>query len=328
MLEQTGFFSSEKLLVVPMHQSLPMVQSTSSVFTPYQGISLGRETGLVEVLTPGTIFGGPGQVTFKGIAPSRPIQVFGYYGDDKDPGASGVVLITPSQKESKSDLSKIMSVLELHTSLEDIPISLQHSEKLEQENSSSSLLYTKEEPSTMLVLVHLLHLEQQMLQVPSSTQTIQFYSQFLESTKTCRPQGRHGWNDFHLQYRKDCYWNHAFYCKAGTEYTFSLFSSGAESIVIPSDTIIFLFDIEGIADTREIQVYGYYGDDRDPGTSGTITIVGELTHPQIDFTPAETGFGDLTFVGESIVKVDLKIVGKGTLPLSGTATEKFVSISG
>ena len=76
------------------------------------------------------------------------------------------------------------------------------------------------------------------------------------------------------------------------------------------------------------QVYGYYGDDRDPGTSGTITIVGELTHPQIDFTPAETGFGDLTFVGGSIVKVDLKIVGKGTLPLSGTATEKFVSGAG
>ena len=43
--------------------------------------------------------------------------------------------------------------------------------------------------------------------------------------------------------------------------------------------------ISGDAETRQIGVFGYYGDDRDPGTSGIITVFGELNHPDIDYTP-------------------------------------------
>ena len=143
-----GFFSScHMLLVVPMHQSLPMVQFTSSVFTPRQGISSGRETGLVDGFTPGTIFGGPGQVTFKGIAPSRPIQVFGYYGDDKDPGIWSYFDYSFSGRNRNQISQRLCRCWNCILLWKHIPISLQHSEKLEQENSSSSLLYTKEEPS-------------------------------------------------------------------------------------------------------------------------------------------------------------------------------------
>ena len=35
-----------------------------------------------------------------------------------------------------------------------------------------------------------------------------------------------------------------------------------------------LASLSGIASCREIANYGYYGDDRDPGTSGLITISG------------------------------------------------------
>ena len=298
------------------------------VHTAAQGISSGRETGLVESFTPGTIFGGPGQVTFKGIAPSRPIQVFGYYGDDKDPGASGVISITPSQEgiEIRS-LKDYVGVGTAYFSGAYSDLSATFREIGTGELFKFSALYerrtfdyvgsgtltasgTTDAPSTF--------------QTPDNTV---LFTVSGEAQKRAALKDDMG-GTISIYNTEKIVTGITLSIAAGTEGTFSLFSSGAESIVIPSDTTTALFDIEGIADTREIQVYGYYGDDRDPGTSGTITIVGELTHPQIDFTPAETGFGDLTFVGESIVKVDLKIVGKGTLPLSGTATEKFVSGAG
>ena len=296
------------------------------VHTAAQGISSGRETGLVESFTPGTIFGGPGQVTFKGIAPSRPIQVFGYYGDDKDPGTSGVISITPSQEgiEIRS-LKDYVGVGTAYFSGAYSDLSATFREIGTGELFKFSALYerrtfdyvgsgtltasgTTDAPSTF--------------QTPDNTV---LFTVSGEAQKRAALKDDMGGTISIYNTEKIVT---GITLSIATEGTFSLFSSGAESIVIPSDTTTALFDIEGIADTREIQVYGYYGDDRDPGTSGTITIVGELTHPQIDFTPAETGFGDLTFVGESIVKVDLKIVGKGTLPLSGTATEKFVSGAG
>mgnify|MGYP006253223701 FL=1 len=45
--------------------------------------------------------------------------------------------------------------------------------------------------------------------------------------------------------------------------------------------------ISGIGDTREIQNYGYYGDDKDPGTSGGFTFSNTpLVHPFVDYTPS------------------------------------------
>lgn len=298
------------------------------IHTAAQGISSGRETGLSESYSPGTIFGGPGQVTFKGVSPTRPIQVFGYYGDDRDPGAgtTGVISITPAQEgiEIRS-LKDYVGVGTAYFSGEYSDLAATFREIGTGELFKFSALYerrtfdyvgygvltasgTTDAPSTF--------------QTPENTVLFTVSGDIRERVSLDNETG--GTISIYNTERVVT----GITLSIATGGTFSFFSSGAESIAIPSETTTALFDIEGIADTREIQVYGYYGDDRDPGTSGTITIVGELTHPQIDYTPAETGFGDLTFVGDSIIKVDLKIVGKGTLPISGSATEKFVSGAG
>ena len=46
-----------------------------------------------------------------------------------------------------------------------------------------------------------------------------------------------------------------------------------------------IYTLSGIASTREIAVYGYYGDQKNPGTSGVITLSANLVHPNIDYTP-------------------------------------------
>jgi hypothetical protein len=105
--------------------------------------------------------------------------------------------------------------------------------------------------------------------------------------------------------------------------SFSILSGAAESITIPSITSTSLFNTSGVALTREIQVYGYYGDDRDPGTSGFLTLYGEVVHPDISFTPSVTGSGTATFSSQAETKVRLVPVTTGLTRLSGSAKEKF-----
>ena len=54
----------------------------------------GVEFGAKERFVPATIEAGPGLFDFTGTAPNRPISVFGYYGDDRDPGTSGTITIS------------------------------------------------------------------------------------------------------------------------------------------------------------------------------------------------------------------------------------------
>ena len=55
--------------------------------------------------------------------------------------------------------------------------------------------------------------------------------------------------------------------------------------------VAILTDITGVAETRKISVF------QDFVPSGTFTIFGELTHPDIDYTPAYTGIGNVTISG-------------------------------
>jgi hypothetical protein len=81
--------------------------------------------------------------------------------------------------------------------------------------------------------------------------------------------------------------------------------------------------IAGIASTREIAVYGYYGDDRDPGTSGQITI-SQQTEPSIEKeTDSYVGLGTYTLSGTSITTRRRSYQGSGLIPLSGTALEVY-----
>jgi len=54
----------------------------------------------------------------------------------------------------------------------------------------------------------------------------------------------------------------------------STLSGAAEAITASPTEDTALFDLTGIADVRKINVYGYYGDDADPGTSGSLFAVG------------------------------------------------------
>ena len=120
---------------------------------------------------------------------------------------------------------------------------------------------------------------------------------------------------------------------------------GNESFVSQVDESTQIFNIIGSAATRELDVYGYYGDDRDPGTSGTllvsgdysqlqstksevgfgtISLYGELVHPNIDYTPSITGFGTITILASSLTASEKEIdsyVGLGTVSISGSALE-------
>ena len=61
--------------------------------------------------------------------------------------------------------------------------------------------------------------------------------------------------------------------------------------------------------------------------SGTFTISGELTHPDIDYTPAYTGIGNVTISGIAGERAKLPEVGSGTATLSGSAILRFTADS-
>ena len=99
----------------------------------------------------------------------------------------------------------------------------------------------------------------------------------------------------------------------------STVASAAESITIPSAARAILTDITGAAETRYLQVF------QDFIPSGTLTLSGELTHPDIDFTPAYTGLGVATLSGTALQKFVAQDITSGSATLSGSAILKFTA---
>ena len=84
-----------------------------------------------------------------------------------------------------------------------------------------------------------------------------------------------------------------------------------------------IITLSGIASTREIAVYGYYGDDNNPGTSGTI-FVSQQTSPIIEkITFAYSGSGQLSVNGSFDILRTKSFRGLGTVQFYGTALESF-----
>jgi len=81
--------------------------------------------------------------------------------------------------------------------------------------------------------------------------------------------------------------------------------------------------LSGIASTREIQVYGYYGDQKNPGTSGKITL-NEQTTPIIEkYTSSYVGLGTIT-LSDSFERRRLRAWnGSGTITLSGIGLDSI-----
>jgi hypothetical protein len=83
--------------------------------------------------------------------------------------------------------------------------------------------------------------------------------------------------------------------------------------------------ISGISSTREIAVYGYYGNDNNPGTSGTI-FISQQTSPTIEKEVNNyVGSGQLNLSGDSDIRITNSFVGLSTVQFSGSALESFSS---
>ena len=94
--------------------------------------------------------------------------------------------------------------------------------------------------------------------------------------------------------------------------TFSVFGGAAESTVEPSAARAILTEISGVAETRYFQVF------QDFVPSGTLTLSGELTHPDIDYTPAYTGIGNYNISGTAGRSHVFREIGVGIATFSGS----------
>lgn len=91
---------------------------------------------------------------------------------------------------------------------------------------------------------------------------------------------------------------------------------------VDDDVNVILYNISGDAIERPVQVYGYYGDDRDPGTSGIITLSTQTTETLEKVAYDYVGSGNANFSGAaSDVKLVTAYEASGTLFVQGGSAE-------
>jgi hypothetical protein len=84
-----------------------------------------------------------------------------------------------------------------------------------------------------------------------------------------------------------------------------------------------LTKITGIASTREIAVYGYYGNDRDPGTSGIITISQQTSQSIEKKTESYFGTGTLILSEITDSTESRAYRGSGSIKVSGLSLNSY-----
>jgi len=82
--------------------------------------------------------------------------------------------------------------------------------------------------------------------------------------------------------------------------------------------------ISGDAETRPVQVYGYYGDDRDPGTSGNITISQQSAFTIEKNTESYVGLGTITISETFDPRLTNAYESSGQITISGSANDAVV----
>lgn len=281
----------------------------------------GPDVGAGERFVPATEFAGPGLLQFKGIGTTRPVRVYGYYGDDRDPGTSGTISI-----RTEKNLT-----LERNIFREIGSGSATFSGAATDERTTFS-----EIGGGSLFKLSSLVERTTFREVFGGTATISgsatesFIAQTPENTQLFSISGAAKKSlilktDFtgviSLASSFDPFTGRTIVDFGGG--SLNILSGAAESITIPSITSTSLFNTSGVALTREIQVYGYYGDDKDPGTSGSMSLYGEVVHPDLSFTPAITGSGTATFSGDATVSINLVSPAGGVTRLSGSAAKRF-----
>jgi len=291
-----------------------------------QGDLDGVEFGATWRFTPATEYGmGSIMFDFTGTAPSREINVFGYYGDDRDPGTSGGYTIrqeggiltiesitipeigsgTYTFSGGVSDLAS--SVTEIGGgSLFAIGGISENTAAAELVAGTSIFNGTAEESFTIAPPDDNLGIGTAVLTL-SGTGFAQRRFEYDGSGTFTLSNNINVVTGIRLT-------------ATGSGTLFG-FGSAAEAIPFQGFASSLLVDIDGEADTRYFQVF------QDFVPSGTITISGELTHPDIDYTPSERGGGFSTFFGSAETATTPREVGVGTVTLSGTAIPRFTADS-
>ena len=255
-------------------------------------------------------------------AEARPISVFGYYGDDKDPGTSGQITIR--QEGGIFTQEKIIKIYET-----DGTGAFTYSGAAQDEATTFS-----EVGSGSLFAIGGISESRAAAELVAGTSIfngeadIAFSAQTPEDTATLTLSGTGV-----AQRRFEYDGSGTLTLERGIEPvtgvrlshdgsgTFSVFGGAAESTVEPSAARAILTDITGVAETRKISVF------QDFVPSGTFTISGELTHPDIDYTPAYTGIGNVTISGIAGERAKLPEVGSGIATFSGSAVLRFTADS-
>ena len=304
----------------------------NGVIDPQTGVGdlYGVEFGAKERFIPATEYGfGSIMFDFTGTAPSRTISVFGYYGDDRDPGAgtSGQISI---RNEGTIGSTEKLIIQEVGISTYNFSGAYSDLKATFTEVGSGSL-YSIGGSSENVAAAELVA----GTSIFNGTAQESFIAQTPENTATITLSGTA--NAFRQRI-----WvgtgniTISNTIEAVTGIRVSLagdgtlfgFGSAAEAIPYQGFASSVLVDFVGEAETREIANYGYYGDDKDPGTSGILTFSGALSHPLIDYTPAPKGSGLFQVGGSLDLKVFTKEIGIGTATFSGASTVRFISQAG
>ena len=283
----------------------------------------GVEFGAKERFVPATEFGA-GSLLFDFQttgAEARPVKVFGYYGDDKDPGTSGQITI---RQEGGILTIERTVVPEIGSGTFTYSGAGQGEATTSVEIGSGSLFTIGgiAESTTAAELVA-------GTSIFNGTAVESFSAQTPEDTATITLSGTGV-----AQRRFEPVGSGTLTLSSGAERvvtgiilspsgsgTFSILGGAAEATVEPSAARAILTDITGVAETRYFQVF------QDFVPSGTFTLSGELTHPEIDFTPAYTGSG-ITTISGSADEVDLvREIGVGIATFSGASVVRFTADS-
>ena len=257
---------------------------------------------------------------FTGTAPNRPIKNFGYYGDDRDPGTSGQITIR--QEGGILTIERIM-VPEIGSGTFTYSGAGQDEKQTFSEVGSGSLFAIGgiAESVTAAELVAGTSIFNGEADVAYSAQTPE-NTATITLSGTGVAQRRYEFDGSGtLTLRRDLQVLTGSILSIKTGGTFSVLGGAAEATVEPSAARAILTEIGGAAEYRPIQVF------QDFVPSGTLTISGELTHPDIDYTPAYTASGTLNVSGV-VGEVDVfREVVVGIATFSGSAVLRFTADS-
>ena len=258
-----------------------------------------REVGVASTITlTGTLverqtddYVGSGIATISGAAETRQIGVFGYYGDDRDPGTSGIITVFGELNHPDIDYTPHYGI--------DKNIGI----------GTTGILFS---------------IGPAGFDIAGNPIGGRYYSPIYPGNAGgVEGPGSPGIGTFRLNDDQGLTITRALlpYFGGGTINVTGI-ASEAYGNQVDDDVTTALFDISGVGSCREIANYGYYGDDRDPGTSGIITISTQTAEMVERRTFDYVGSGTGTFSGSaSDIKLTDSYIGSGSLFVTGGSAE-------